>query len=133
MRPPGRSAADFPRDNTEPTGQAGQRRRDDLAERLARLPEGHPSGYADTDLDECESDAPADLDVDPDDPDLAEEPAEQDPAEQGEERAARWARPPGRPSGRGHGWSEPAHRDPYRPWFSGDAAADPWFTDGPEA
>jgi hypothetical protein len=125
MRESGRSA-DFPSDG-DLTGRRSPARDGDLAGRLADLPAGHPSGYAAdevTDPDEADPDGD-DLEPDPQDPDALDDPADEE-AEPGATRARRSARAPGHDGG----WSLAPRREPYRPWFTGEAAADPWFADG---
>jgi hypothetical protein len=122
-------------------------RRDDggLSDRLARLPEGHPSAL--------------DPDADPGDAALAEADLADSAVAAAELAAAELAEnsgaddevgpaagsapgPAQHPGGLGHsrrgaadnGWSEPrAGQAGYRPWFGGDRAADPWFAAGPGA
>jgi hypothetical protein len=125
-------------------------RRDDggLSDRLARLPEGHPSAL-DPDADPGDA-APAQGDLADSavaEAELAEaELAENSGAAEGGDEAGPAAGPapgpaqhpgglgPGRRGAAGNGWSEPlAGRAGYRPWFSGDRAADPWFAAGPGA
>jgi hypothetical protein len=99
-----------------------------LAARLARLAAGHPSGAGDGEWTDGEifGDEP-----DGDEPD-SEEPDSGKPAgppghggrgarggAAGDGAVAR----PGPGAATGHG--------PYRPWFSADGAADPWFAAGP--
>lgn len=107
------------------TGASGPGR-DDLAERLSRLPDNHPSGLR----DEPEGRGPdepgpdADLeDTGPDEdgppgPDPDDEPGPDGPAATG-------ARPAFGPAGAAGG------QDPYRPWFAGGGPAEPWFAAEP--
>jgi hypothetical protein len=121
-------------------GAAQPARSDELADRLTRLPPGHPSadaaGGADRSGDEPASDDLDAYDLDGDDLD-ADDLDDADPSlgeigSGGPDGGAAGAR--GRPQ-RGAADSSPwgelggptAARSPYRPWFGADGASDPWF------
>jgi hypothetical protein len=106
-----------------------------LAERLARLPDRHPSSPARDRADEsgypadrAEALAEAEAEVEPGDdaePADAEEPGQDEAAETGPD-GGRAARPHpaagGSPDRGGRGG-----QGPYRPWFAGGGPAEPWF------
>jgi hypothetical protein len=133
-----------------------------LAERLLRLPAGHPSGAdarparADTEPEDAvshlpwpddwvrhEGSEPGDVadSADVADPADAADPAYgADPAD-GEVKAGAGGQPERGQDGAG--WAEAGRspvagaearegRDPYRPWFTGGDAAEPWFAGDPE-
>ena len=101
--------------------------RDDLAGRLSRLPDAHPSSprdpageperddlaAEDAGLDEPESDA------DPEEPGPDGEEQSGEPGPDGPGSSA------GRPGLRAVGGAGP--RDPYRPWFADGGPGQPWF------
>jgi hypothetical protein len=99
--------------------------RDDLADRLHRLPPGHPSaasdgagGRADQAADGGEGESPErDDDLDPDHDPGGAGAASAEPEARAGDRHAASTRPPG---ALGSG-------EPYRPWFAGTEPADPWF------
>jgi hypothetical protein len=134
--------ADWPRAGVQGEGDGGDGRPDepwrddrpgqaDLAGRLARLTPGHPSAPR---LDGQLAADPAGAGQE-DDGDLGNGPA--DPDFEPRERAGRtgdgaFARRGS--AGPAPAWSPvpAADRGAYRPWFSGEGTADPWFA-GPEA
>ena len=128
--------------------------RDGLAERLLRLPPGHPSAShepdewwagtpvkpgndgreraaADADVPEDARSEPADFDQDAaDTKDDAGDGEETDPGGGGGQQARTSAHDSGRPRAGELGGG--AGRDPYRPWFATGGPAEPWFALGPD-
>lgn len=121
MRVPDRPWAESSADTSEISAR--------LADRLVRLPAGHPSAdiAADPDQDHQNPDGPGADDVAPED-----EPGSAGPGEGGGEARAAGFRPGGRSEPAS--WDAPGGQDrsPYRPWFSADGAGDPWFAEPAE-
>jgi hypothetical protein len=97
--------------------------RDDLAGRLSRLPDAHPSSPRDQ-AGELEPDDVAGEDAAPDELEPAGDPAEPGPDDK---------EPPAEPGpdGSGPSVSRPGGgsgpRDRYRPWFADGGPGQPWF------
>lgn len=131
------------------TNDDGSERSDRLADRLTRLPAGHPSAdlAADPDQDHQNlggthpaharfdggdrADAAPDG-LEPDDlgaDDLEPGPAGPGDGGDGAPIAGFWPRGSAEPST----WDALGGQDrrPYRPWFSADGAGDPWFAEAP--
>lgn len=101
--------------------------RDNLAERLSRLPDNHPSSPRagqeglgpdgpDADLEDPGPDEDGPTGPDPDDaPGPDDEPGPDGPPATGTRSASRPATTGGGP------------RDPFRPWFADGGPAEPWF------
>ena len=125
-------------------------RQRDLAERLLRLPDGHPSSprgdwtpAPGEDADSVREHGAAELgsaDAAPperiagDEPDSDEAPTEEDQVAAdpvADDPAARGPSAPARLAGQDAGGDggDGGH-DPYRPWFAGDSAPEPWFAAG---
>jgi hypothetical protein len=155
MRMPDWLPADSGQDGDFRAGAGHDGRNADLAGRLARLPDGHPSAEFDADDPWDEADDPWDEADDPwdeaDDPwDEADDGADyldlgqdgdrdhsaEDHDEAGEPAAS--ARRPQRSGEHGPGGHPPwsglggpmRPRSPYRPWFAADGIGDPWFAAG---
>jgi len=102
---------------------------DNLAGRLSRLPDGHPSSpraeWRERGPDELE---PPDAAQEPDDPG-AEPPGPADDLDPvPRERGVPLPRSGSRPTGD----AARAAREPYRPWFTDGGPAEPWFAAGPD-
>jgi hypothetical protein len=92
-----------------------------LADRLTRLPAGHPSAdVADADSPEPDDHAPDDI-----------EPGPVGPGDQVDGPSGGFRRRSAEPVT----WDALGGKDkdhsPYRPWFSADGASDPWFAEPP--
>jgi hypothetical protein len=145
MRPADRPWAETDADRVGDltAGREYPARSDDLAERLMRLPVGHPSAGADEpagdepganglddgwgEIDQSKSDLGDDLGQD--DTGCGDDTGSGDA---GGAAAARARQP--RPAPDTSAWGErvgPSARTPYRPWFGADGASDPWFAAGP--
>jgi hypothetical protein len=145
-------------DDRDQAGQPGAGRT--LADRLARLPGGHPSAWPAPDRGSTERRDPRRLDTGPDmadgevagdevagdevaaEQEAADEPNDEPPAGEDAEPDELPAQrgtgsqagpgPRGRPTAASGGeLAGPMARSPYRPWFSADGAGDPWFAGGP--
>jgi hypothetical protein len=138
MRVPDRRAVETNADGCEGSGR--------LADRLTRLPAGHPSADGAA-RDRPGSDGPETADLEFDDPESegressGREYDDREPDERAPDDlestpvgpSERGYRAPHRPRGSAEPvrWVTPGGEDrsPYRPWFSSDGASDPWFAE----
>ena len=101
--------------------------RDNLAERLSRLPDSHPSSPRAEQEGRGPDDQGSDADLEDPGPDDAGPPGPDPDDEPGlDVPPASGTRPAFRPAGGGGG-----ARDAYRPWFADGGPADPWFAADP--